>query len=139
MIQRMQSLWLLLAAACALLTYRFPFYSGNTIDQNNQLQPARFIASFDILINILTAIIIVVCLVTIFLFKNRKLQLRLTIFALVVSILNIILYFNKLNKFIHGELSLSCIFAFLIPIFLFLAARGIWRDEKLIKSLDRLR
>jgi dipeptide/tripeptide permease len=135
----MQSLWLLLAAACALLTYRFPFYSGNTIDQNNQLQPARFIASFDILINILTAIIIVICLVTIFLFKNRKLQLRLTIFALVVSILNIILYFNKLNKFIHGELSLSCIFAFLIPIFLFLAARGIWRDEKLIKSLDRLR
>ena len=139
MIQRMQSVWLLLSAACALLTYRFPFYSGNTIDANNQLQPARFVASFDILINILTAVIIVVCLVTIFLFKNRKLQLRLTIFALLVSILNIILYFNKLNKFIHGELSLSCIFAFLIPIFLFFATRGIWRDEKLIKSLDRLR
>ena len=24
-------------------------------------------------------------------------------------------------------------------VFLFLAARGIWKDEKLIKSLDRLR
>src|SRR5215467_3719364 len=139
MIQRMQSLWLMLAGACALLTYRFPFYSGNTLDKNNQLQPARFIASFDILINILTAIIIVACLVSIFLFKNRKLQLRLTIFALLVSVLNIILYFNKLNKFIHGELSLSCVFAFLIPLFLFFAARGIWRDEKLVKSLDRLR
>jgi hypothetical protein len=135
----MQSLWLLLAAACALLTYRFPFYSGNTLDQNNQLQPARFVASFDILINILTAIIIVVSVITIFLFKNRKRQLRLTIFALLVSILNIVLYFNKLNKFIHGELSLSCVFAFLIAIFLFVATRGIWRDEKLIKSLDRLR
>lgn len=139
MIQRMQSLWLLLSAACALLTYRFPFYNGNTLDQNNQLQPARFIASFDLLTTILTAVIIAVCLVTIFLFKNRKFQLRLTILTLVISILNLVVYFNKLNKFVHGELSLSCIFAFLIPIFLFLAARGIWKDQKLIKSLDRLR
>ena len=29
MLQRIQSIWLLLAAICALLTIKFSFYSGN--------------------------------------------------------------------------------------------------------------
>ncbi|HMG68489.1 MAG TPA: DUF4293 domain-containing protein [Chitinophagaceae bacterium] len=139
MIQRLQSLWLFLAAVFAFLTYRFPFYNGSITDKSNLLQPAKFTASFDILTLILTGILTLICLISIFLFKNRTLQLRLTIAAMVVSILDLVVYFTKLNKFAKGELSLASIFSFIIPVILFLAARGIWKDEKLIKSLDRLR
>lgn len=139
MIQRLQSLWLLMAAVFAFLTFRFPFYNGSVTDKDNLLQPAKFTASFDILTIILTAILIIFCLISIFLFKNRILQLRFTIAAIVVSILDLVVYFTKLNKFAKGELSLASVFSFIIPVILFLAARGIWKDEKLIKSLDRLR
>jgi hypothetical protein len=78
-------------------------------------------------------------IVDIFLFKNRKLQLRLAILALIISIADIVYYFSKIKAFANGELSLASLFYFVVPIILFLAARGIWRDQKLIRSLDRLR
>jgi len=139
MIQRLQSLWLLLAAAFAFLTYRFPFYSGDILDRNNLPHSTKFVASFDFVTLILTALLGVGCIIIIFLYKKRKLQLRLTITALMISILNLVVYFSKMSKFVRGELSFAAILSFAIPFFLFLAARGIWKDEKLVKSLDRLR
>ena len=139
MIQRMQTLWLIAAAFVAFLTFKFPFYSGSTIDKNNQLQAARFTAQYDTLTLALTAILLGVIVIDIFLFKNRKLQLRLAILALIISIVNIVIYFSKLKTFAKGELSLASVFSFVLPVILFLAVRGIWKDERLIKSLDRLR
>jgi hypothetical protein len=78
-------------------------------------------------------------MIIVFLFKNRKLQLNLTLVALAVSIINLIIYFVEIKKFASGTVSLSAIFAFAIPVFLFFASRGIWKDKKLIKDLDRLR
>jgi len=139
MIQRLQTVWLFLASVFAFMTFKFPFYSGNVASKENQIELKKFIASFDILTLILTVVIGLGCFITIFLYKNRKLQLRLTITMLVLSILNLIVYFSRLGKFLTGDLSFAAVFALTIPIFLFLAARGIWKDEKLIKSLDRLR
>ena len=139
MIQRLQSLWLLIAGMLALLSFKFPFYSGNILDKDNLEQPAKFTASFDFLTLFLTALLGIGCIIIIFLYKNRKLQLRLTIVALIVAILNLIVYFNKISKFEKGELSFAAILSFAIPFFLFFAVRGIWKDEKLVKSLDRLR
>ena len=56
-----------------------------------------------------------------------------------LSIINIILYFTELKKFISGNMSLTSVFALAIPVFLVLAINGMWKDEKLVKSLDRLR
>jgi Domain of unknown function (DUF4293) len=139
MIQRLQTVWLFLASVFAFMTFKFPFYSGNIIGKDNQMELKKFIASFDILTLIITSVLGLGCFIIIFLFKNRKLQFRLTIAMLVLSILNLIVYFSKLGEFLKGELSFAAVFALAIPIFLFLAARGIWRDEKLVKSLDRLR
>jgi hypothetical protein len=36
-------------------------------------------------------------------------------------------------------MSLTSVFALAIPVFLVLAINGMWKDEKLVKSLDRLR
>jgi len=86
-----------------------------------------------------TAILVAGCLAIIFLYKNRRLQLRLTVVALFIAVINVLLYFTQLKKYTSGNISLTAIFALAIPLLLFLAARGIWKDEKLVKSLDRLR
>ena len=80
-------------------------------------------------------------LIDIFLYKNRKLQLRIVLVSLLVSILNVYLYLKETNKFVQGEgnYDLTCVLAFAIPILIILAAMGIYKDEKLVKSLDRLR
>jgi len=139
MIQRLQTVWLFLASIFAFMTFKFPFYSGNIVSSNNQLELKKFIASFDILTLIITAVLGVGCFIIIFLYKNRSLQFRLTITMLILSILDLVVYFTRLGKFLNGDLSFAAIFALAIPIFLFLAARGIRKDEKLVKSLDRLR
>ncbi|MGK2861981.1 MAG: DUF4293 family protein, partial [Chitinophagaceae bacterium] len=87
---------------------------------------------------LITGCSILVSLITIFLFKNRKLQLRLTIAGLILSLLAIVLYFLEMKK-MDGVIALSSVFVFIVPISYFMAARGIWKDEKLVKSLDKLR
>jgi hypothetical protein len=139
MIQRLQTVWLFLASVFAFMTFKFPFYSGNVVSKDNQMELKKFIASFDILTLIITTVLGIGCFIIIFLYKNRTLQFRLTITFLILSILNLIVYFTRIGKFLSGELSFAAVFALAIPLFLFLAARGIWKDEKLVKSLDRLR
>jgi hypothetical protein len=139
MIQRSQSLWLLLAAIFAFFTFKLPFYSGSRVIKGIKQPDVRLDATSQILIMILTGAVILLCFFALFLYKNRKRQLTLTIVNIILSIILIVLYFLQLQKFEAGIISLSCLFVLAIPIFLILAARGIWKDEKLIKSLDRLR
>ena len=139
MIQRIQTIWLLVAALCAALTYKFSFYSGNKTGDANMQQFEKLIASSNFLLVIFTAVLTAGCLILVFLYKNRKQQLSLTVVSAVLSIINLIIYFTEIKKFTSGTFSLSAVFAFAIPVLLILAARGIWKDEKLVKSLDRLR
>jgi len=136
MIQRLQSLWLFVAAVLAALTFMFPFYSGNIIINGTFL---NLTASSHIATLILTAILVPGCIVIIFLYMDRKLQLRFTILALVISLLNIVVYIIQFKRYANGNLSFAAVIYIGIPLFLFLAASGIRKDEKLIKSLDRLR
>ena len=80
-------------------------------------------------------------LIAIFLYKDRKLQLRTVIITIVLSVIMIVLFIMEAQKFLVGEgnYDLTSVFVFLIPLFLILAARAIYKDERLIKSLDRLR
>jgi len=135
MIQRSQTLWLLLAAVCTFLTFIFPFYNLNAIlvSESNE-----FTAKSKIALTILTSVLGALCLFLIFLYKNRKLQLRLSFVALLLSLINIYLYFSYKDESVSG-VSLFSVFTFLIPIFILMAIRGIYRDIKLIKSLDRIR
>ncbi len=139
MIQRIQTVWLFLVALCAALTFKFPFYSGNMVGKDNIPRYEKLVASSNFLLLIFTAVLIGGAIAIIFLYKNRKQQLWLTITAAVLSIINIIIYFTELKKFISGNVSLAAVLAFAIPVLLLLAANGIWKDEKLVKSLDRLR
>ncbi|MBS1935801.1 MAG: DUF4293 family protein, partial [Bacteroidetes bacterium] len=96
-------------------------------------------ASTNFIILILTVIVFVGALIAIFLYKNRKLQLRICIAGIIISLLNIFLYYRETKTFTEGNYDLTAILAIAIPVLFILAARGINKDEKLVKSLDRLR
>lgn len=141
MLQRMQSVWLLLAAICAVLSIKYPFFSGN-IETTEHLANFQYLtASFNIWILITTVAMACIAAIDIFLYKNRKMQSRLAILGILLSIGNIFLYLKEIHRFIEhqGSHTITSIFVFAIPILFFLAARGIYKDQKLVKSLDRLR
>jgi hypothetical protein len=139
MLQRMQSLWLLLVGICAFMTIRLSFYSGN-IELAGQPASFQYLnAGFNIWILILTIALVCIAVIDIFLYKNRKLQGRLALLGVLLSLLNIFLYYKQTLRFAAGNYDLTALLALAIPVFFFLAMRGIFRDEKLVKSLDRLR
>ncbi len=139
MLQRIQTLWLLLASACGFFTLNFAFYSGNIVE-NSQKVFSELTGKTTIPLIILTVAVAIAALISIFLFKDRKMQLRITIATLIVSIGLIFLYFSVIkSKFLDGNLTITSMFTFFIPFFLLLAARGIYLDQRLVKSVDRLR
>jgi membrane protease YdiL (CAAX protease family) len=136
MIQRIQSIYMLLVAAIAGgLTFIFGLYT--TIEgveifaKDDPLYIGLFMASA------------ILALITIFLFKNRKLQFVLNRF-------NIIFNLTLLGVFVYRMLTLSgetevsekgigIIIPIISIVLLVLANRAIKKDEDLVKSVDRLR
>lgn len=143
MLQRIQSIWLLLAAVFAFLTFELPFYQGGNIIQEGTvttaIQSTKITAQSTIGLTILAALIGAMAFINIFFFNNRKVQLRLCVFGMALTIIFLALSFMQITRFTNGSLALSCIIYFAIFAFYILAARGIWKDEKLIKNMDRLR
>ena len=136
MIQRMQSAWLLLASACAFATFKFPFYSGTNA---KGLSPYELNATETILLMFTTAVVGALALFTVFLYKKRTLQLRLCVLGIFLEALLIFLYYREVKTFTMGTYSLTAILHSIIVISFFLAARGINKDEKIIKDSERLR
>jgi drug/metabolite transporter (DMT)-like permease len=134
MIQRVQSLWLLLAAACAFATFYFAFYSGLSNSNDPFLK-----AGANFLISAVTVAVGALALVTIFLFKKRTIQLRLCVLGIVLEALLIFLYYREVRTYAVGSYSLTAILHGVNVFAFFLAAKAINKDEKLIKDSDRLR
>jgi hypothetical protein len=139
MIQRIQTIWLFLAALFAALTFKFPFYVGNILNKEGKKSWVELVAASNFLLLVFTAGLVAGTIAIIFLYKNRKQQMWLTLAAGGLSVINIVIYFSELKKFADGNMSITSVLALAIPVFLGLAVNGIWKDEKLVKSLDRLR
>lgn len=146
MIQRIQSLFLLLAAAAAFSLLALPF---GTI--NGDAGQSAFFSDKVFNIHDNPAMLGLFCLagalafINIFLFKNRKTQLlvgRLAIVANIIgAVLAVFLFMQDSqalgDKMPDEEIGLGMPILFLI--FGFLALRYINKDDKLVKSMDRLR
>ncbi len=135
MIQRIQTLWLLAAGACGFATLKLPFYIGSK--GNAPAEP--FSAMSSVFLLTFTITVSIVAFVTIFLFKNRSMQLKMGLAGLAASIITILLYFSRAKQYDTGGIALSSVFTFAIPVCYILALRGIYKDEKLVKNADRLR
>ena len=153
MIQRIQTIYLFLASLAIYALFLFPvvnILSGFGAKKimvtgvyeviNNQVAQTQ---SFTLL-TIATAILGLIPIVLIFLFKNRKKQATL-VYLDVVLVIGFSFWLAQTIKGAAGktlEISDYSIGAGLTSVailFLILAAKGILRDEKLVKSADRLR
>lgn len=152
MIQRIQSLYLLGSFILIGIMFFFPLAELKAVGQTYEFlyrgipaiaegAPAIFIAYP---VAILLAIIALISLITIFLFKKRMIQIRLTIFNMVCMLGAMGLIYYSINSQ-AGELNAianySIINAFpLVALILsYLALRGIGKDEAMIRSMDRIR
>ena len=138
MIQRQQTLWLLLSALAALLSFMFPFVTGKAVKDGLPVD-ISVKAGSDFLLLILTGASLVLSMATIFLYKDRKLQVKLSLVGMLIALGIIILYISQMNKLADSTLALFCILPFAGLVGYFMAFRNIRKDEKLIKSLDKLR
>ena len=148
MIQRIQSVWLLLAALVMSGVFYFDVYHIASSTSDPQFVNATNIKN-NFLAMALAGGSIILSLVAIFLFKNRKMQLNLTWLNILLCIGLLFWLFVGLNNTVWSEAGVQsgirgmlgvAMFLPLIAVFLLIfALRGIRKDEKLIKSLDRLR
>ncbi|MBS1568623.1 MAG: DUF4293 domain-containing protein [Bacteroidetes bacterium] len=157
MLQRRQSIFLLLAALCGALTFFFPVDTYTRGDQGFVFRTSGFFMAdgtavvdapvrvpFHLLLGLLTVVVVVV----LFLYKNRKRQLRLirvvsmlllgtSVYMLITD--NAIRAYLQQGGKVLSSLGVSAYLPLLMIVFNVLAERGIRKDEALVKSMDRLR
>ena len=144
MIQRIQSLYLLLAALVSggliFILYLWTNQSGNDIYAINNIGEDDLLLKSTGILFILSSVL---SFISIFLFKNRRTQI-------VINRLNIVLNFFLLGIIVYLLLTLSgeavvskkgigSFLPLIVILFLVLANKAIIKDEKLVKSVDRLR
>ena len=141
MIQRVQTIWLLLAAVAGFIIIRVPLYQGFLASQTVK----KYFATENLLLSGVAILAILSALIAVFLFKNRSAQIKLTILGILASVAFIALEIWQADNFAtsNGILKLSYLWGALLPVamifFFILAAINIRKDTKLVKSLDRLR
>ncbi len=149
MLQRIQTLHLLVVAALSGVMFFLPLmWFANEGDQVYMTALKLLVAdvaigSTPIYLPILIGAATLLPLVTLFLFKRRMLQIRLCAVeaVLLVGILAMeaMLYFGPQNSLDAGALQPASFAPVAALLFLWLAARAIFRDELLVRSLDRIR
>ncbi|MBG0781350.1 MAG: DUF4293 domain-containing protein [Bacteroidales bacterium] len=156
MIQRIQTLFLFFAALASGLLFFFPvaqFYGDQHIlaFYVTHIQdfvpgnPELFSSLFILPLSILNAMLTVLPLLIIFMYKNLGGQLKLIRLNILLDLVLIgLLFFYyaerlKIITAVEADYDLGIFFPLIALIFLFLAMRGVRNDIKLIRSADRLR
>ena len=161
MIQRIQSLYLLLSAVLVGLAIVFPLVDFATYDNFARLsafsletttgdaEPWQLVSRLWAL-GILFSSTALLNFAIVFLFKKRKLQIRLTHYSLImkVAIVVVIVYFSFVIKNDISEYSpdfqgvkpcVGSLFVIIAMVFDWLTIKAIRKDEALVRSIDRIR
>jgi hypothetical protein len=143
MIQRIQTLYLMVAAmAAGGLTFVFSLWNENELTT----YAFNLFSSENMLLKMIPVFFIgssVLSLITIFLFKKRQLQFVLNRLNILINLilLGVLIYYLLI---LSGETKISekgigVFIPFIVVLLLVLANRAIYKDENLVKSVDRLR
>lgn len=131
--QRIQTLYMILGAAISMIVaLLFPFY----ITMQGAVMPLD-----NPVILFLFGFITGALIANVFNFKKRSLQIVLNRLVLVANVILIAFMAWDLSQH-WGEgskLGVSLFVPFVTMIFIFLANKGIAKDEKIIRSADRIR
>lgn len=143
MIQRIQSLWLLLSALIITLLSRLPIYTGTLGDGTvKQLMTAERLHMM-----ILSLLLIILPVIAIFLFKNRSGQKQLIWIHILLNLLMILFFYvakgafadDQNPTFVSSRYGIAVVIPVLSIILDFMAYKGIRKDEKLIREADKFR
>lgn len=155
MIQRIQSLYLFISFVLVLLwyfmplaeivtyesSYYFSIYGIKNPEENNWIYHT-------IIISIITSLASIGTIATIFLYKNRKQQIKASQFLLLLYTALISSAFLLIdtaksafpsNNNILINYKLSVLFPLISLVLIFMAIKAIKKDEELVRSADRLR
>ncbi len=152
MIQRIQSVYLLVATFLLASVFAYPYaellsadgqlfifnFNGLSIENQDELY---FLTVPPIILLVITTLI---SFTSIFLYKKRIFQMRMNSFNIILMIgylgLNYY-YIQNFSKQLDGVVSyqITAIFPFVAAVLTFLAIRAIGKDEALIRSMDRIR
>ena len=161
MLQRIQSVYLAVAVAALIAVYFLPlasftsdfvyykFYISHLQQISDQAGAGgATVGSGTVLaLGIFNGMIILVCGIAIFLFKNRRFQSRIVKLGILMNVMLIGLIFFVFSPLIGRTLNATVDYSDYAGIYLplvalvmlILANRGIIKDEKLVRSADRLR
>jgi hypothetical protein len=147
MIQRIQSIYLLLVTVASVLLLMFPFVAYENMFNTFTLHDIKkpYCGGWYYLAELLNLLILVFSLICIFLYKRRKIQFRLAyLLAFLNVLLLLVLLFTEvvtIEKFIGGDKRIlwPSYLPIVSMIFAFLAGRAIQKDEELVRSADRIR
>jgi hypothetical protein len=156
MIQRIQSIFLLLAAVSGVCAFFIPFwtytgigvdftYSFGTMGVTHVSGNAQLLIVSTLPIIILLGLHVILDFVSLFYYKNRSMQIRINTFNIFITLIVIgtvflwVPYMIKESVLATEEWNYGLLFPVISFIFLLLANRFIKKDEKLVKAADRLR
>lgn len=129
MLQRIQTIWTLLAVLAAV----FLFISGQDVVVFDSIP----------VIDISCIVLVLAGALSIFSFKNRKRQILLNTISIIINVLliGVLAYWllNLSGGIQFPEKGIEPIFPLVAVICLLIANTYIRRDERLVKSVDRLR
>lgn len=161
MLQRIQSVYLALAMTALIVLYFLPlasftsdfvyykFYisSLHKISDQSAAGAAMVNGNTVLALGLFNGMIVLVSGIAIFLFKNRRLQSRIVKLGILMNVMLIGLVFFVFSPLISRTLGATVDYAHDAGIYfplvallmLILANRSIMKDEKLVRSADRLR
>ncbi|MBO7265260.1 MAG: DUF4293 domain-containing protein [Alistipes sp.] len=152
MIQRIQSLYLLVAAALMSLTLFMPIATfvvdGNTYALSAFALSCGDMSESTLWMGVMLVMATLLPLVVIFLFKRRTLQVRLCAVEIVLllgSLVMIGLYYWLTSRLFenlvveHRQFGWGAPMPLVSLVLTALASRAIFKDEVLVRSLDRIR
>ncbi|HCN83256.1 MAG TPA: DUF4293 domain-containing protein [Sphingobacteriaceae bacterium] len=155
MLQRIQTVWLFLATVCLFSLFLFPYVQ--LLDLGGTAKVIKVTGVYESIngqvvqteaflrLTISTVIIALVPFVIVFYYQNRKRQMALGYAAILAVVIYSFALANTARKIIGDtqlkldNYSIGALLPSLAIFFIVLAVRGIRRDEKLIRSADRLR
>ena len=159
MIQRIQSIYLLIVVILSSITLFLPWASFSSAsywefgynglweffqsDKTMMFEKSKQIFSPPYALTAIAAIVPVVALVSIFLYKKRILQIRVSIFNILLMcgfyVLLAVYCFTMPDYMKTPQPQFVTAFPLVCMILTYLAIRAIKKDEELVRSLDRLR
>lgn len=142
MIQRIQSLYMLVVAVLFGVLVVTPMADFSLMNQPVTITDGG-LAICNYLLMALEAVVILVALVSIFFYKKRVIQIKLTMLNMVLILgtypLLAVYLFLAHSSNLDFRLHIGVVFPLIAAILSYLAVRAIRKDEELVRSVNRIR